>query len=130
MSGYTQAGGSQVSPTQIENLQVGDLVKFGANVRKVRAISDNAGMKRSPRYRRVYSVTFAILRRSWTNRPYTIYSYCDLRAGHIKLVKRGVRLRTTKNERLVQKMIDDERQRSYMPGEYPITAAQMVGTVI
>jgi hypothetical protein len=114
-----------MSPTQIENLQVGDLVKFGASIRKVRRISSNFNHDRARVKVRVHMVYFAILRRSWTNRPYTLYAHHELRAGHIKLVRRGVRLRTTKNERLVQKEIDARHHT-----ERFITADRMVGTVI
>lgn len=114
-----------MSPVEIQGLQVGDLVRFGKSIRKVRKISPYMVTRSKQCGLRVGYIWFAILRRSWTNRPYTIYDHHALRSGHIRLVKRGVRLRTTKNERLVQKEIE-------APGEWGprfITASKMVGTV-
>lgn len=117
-----------MSPATVQTLQVGDLVRFGSVLRKVRAVTPRK--KPGHRYRsnvvplRVWCVTFAILRRSWTNRPYTVYTHYDLTAKHIRLFKRGVRLRTTKTERLVQQEIESRSNERF------ITADRMVGLVV
>lgn len=113
-----------MSPATVQTLQVGDLVKFGSVPRKVRAIKPRSG-KTGARPRRVWAVTFAILRRSWTNRPYTVYFDSELHAKHIRLVARGVRLRTTKTERLVQQEIEAPNHTARF-----IRATEMVGLVV
>jgi hypothetical protein len=110
-----------MSPTQIHNLQVGDLIRFNRTLRKVRAVSSHP---RNPG--KTYYVCFAKLARSKFRSPFTTYTAPDLRPNHIRLVKRGVRLRTTKTERLLQATIDQRRDGN----NCLITQDQTVGIVI
>lgn len=111
-----------MSPATVQTLQIGDVVTFGSVPRKVRAIHPKAAKIKPGQ--RVGFVYFAILRRSWTNRPYTVYLAHELHAKHIRLVARGVRLRSTKFERLVQQEIE-----SRSGSERFIGANEMVGLV-
>jgi hypothetical protein len=61
-----------ISKKQAASLQVGDVVLYNGSPRIVRAVSaQNNGMR--------ISITFAIKRRSWTNRIQTVQGYHDIK---------------------------------------------------
>ena len=71
---------------EIDAIQEGDLIRFRKRLRKVRFVSrDPDG--------RLRMIAFAILRRSWTNQPYALYTRSDLYRGNFGgVVKRGTKL--------------------------------------
>jgi len=71
---------------QFDSLQIGDIILYHGKPRTIREIDrrqTNWGIRRS--------ITFSILRRSWTNRIYTVYGYNDIK--HSLSLPRKVRER-------------------------------------
>lgn len=72
----------------IDSLQVGDLVRLNGTLRVVRGIGKPT--PKSPRKQdKVYSVTFAIRRCSWTRKPYTVKGRVDLYNIPLEIVRRN-----------------------------------------
>lgn len=72
----------------IDSLEVGDLVRFNGTLRVVRDLGIPTP-KSSRRKDRVYSVTFAIRRCSWTRKPYTVVSRVAMYNVPFEVVRRG-----------------------------------------
>jgi hypothetical protein len=85
----------------IDEIDVGDVIRWGKSrrLRVVRAVSRDVED-------RVLFVCFAILRPSWTNRPYTVYMRSDLRQHFHGIVSAKHPLCTTRLDCLTQKEID------------------------
>ena len=70
---------------EFDDIRVGDVVQWGAHQRKVRSVKHLSDG-------RLWAVTFAILRPSWTRRPYTVYMRSDARQCFRGIVARNVSL--------------------------------------
>ncbi|HET6725856.1 MAG TPA: hypothetical protein VFH85_07620 [Gammaproteobacteria bacterium] len=91
----------------IDSLQVGDLVRFRGALRVVRGVNRFAGYRKSKRKpSQVQSIDFSILRCSWTRRPYTVVSRCDLYRVPLEIVKRGFGTEHGPLDVLLQRDID------------------------
>lgn len=74
----------------IDSLEVGDLVMFRGSLRIVRDVGRFQGYRKSKRKpRQVQSVVFSIQKCSWTRRPYTVVSRCELYRVPFAIIKRG-----------------------------------------
>lgn len=88
---------------QIESLQVGSVVVHDGQMRVVRAVH---------RYRLSRghclhtSVTFAIKRRSWTNRPYTVYGWQELTKRNWVATDRVMPLDSSDDRELARNIAD------------------------
>lgn len=71
----------------IDSLQVGDLVRLNGTLRIVRGIHKPNPKSTKP-HNRVYSVTFSILRCSWTRKPYTVKGRVDMYNVPLEVVQR------------------------------------------
>ena len=92
----------------IDSLQVGDLVRLNGTLRVVRAIGLPTP-KSSRRKDRVYSVTFAIRRCSWTRKGYTVKGRVDLYNCPLEVVKRGFGVNNGPLEAMLQEDIENRR---------------------
>ena len=72
----------------IDSLEVGDLVRLNGSLRVVRDIGRRRRKSRIDDSQ-VYSVTFAIMRCSWTRKPYTVRGRCDLYHADLAVVQKG-----------------------------------------
>ena len=82
----------------ILSLRRNDLVRLGKSLRIVRAASMSVGRKGNVKG----YLTFAILRCSWTTRPYTVIDVHEARRRGVELVARNVKLKHGLNELLDQ----------------------------
>lgn len=101
-----------------DDILPGDVIRWNGRLRKVRGVTwyeDD----------RVYSVDFAILRPSWTNRPCTSYTRTEIRNAFGGVVARGTSLCTTDAECRVQREIEEPSRW----GALQITARESVGLV-
>lgn len=104
----------------------GDLILLNGTPRKVRRVTryeDDA----------VYTITLAIRRKSWTNRPYTTLYRTDIRDRFGGILRRRTDLRATPLEARVQDAIELERTpdgRLPRVEDLPVTAAEMAGAVL
>jgi hypothetical protein len=70
----------------IDSLELGDLVRINGTLRVVRDVSPGRFKQAQVRVR---SITFSILRCSWTRRPYTVKNRCDLYHAKVEVVQKG-----------------------------------------
>lgn len=93
----------------IDSLEVGDLIRLNGTLRVVRDVSRPP--KRSSKGYRNYSFTFAILRCSWTHRPYTVRNRVDLYRADLSVVCKGYGAERGPLEVELQREIADDRIR-------------------
>lgn len=112
---------------QWADLRVGDIVQWGNSLRVVRSVKTRT-LRYGPNRGQTlpYYIGFAILRCSWTDRPYTIYTYADRLANFRGIVGRDYPLCSTNPaECTVQHFLENDS--GIYPGSYPITAQAIRG---
>lgn len=104
----------------IDTLEIGDLVRLCGRNRIVRDVTRKDG--------RVRLITFSILRRSWTNKPFTVYSRVDL-YGHLTVVQKGYGAERTDLEKRLQAFILKKDRPLADRMQPPIKAEDVIGVV-
>ena len=103
----------------------GDVLLLGGSYRVVRKVSRWTRLRRGVVQEGtgpLRFVTFAIRRRSWTNRAYTVYTASDLKVFGAKYVGARVPLAGEMDQRLAHCIRAKE-----LPGHYSLTAADVRG---
>jgi hypothetical protein len=101
----------------IDEIQKGDVILWNRKHRKVRdVIRCQKGL--------LHFIVFAIMRQSWTGRPYTTYYRPEVSNSFGGIVREGVLLCSSPLECEVQRAVEED----LLPGEY-IKAQHTVGRV-
>ena len=100
----------------IDKLEAGDLVRLNGKLRVVRAITMFSDRPRRGRPRRlqrsgrVRSITFSIMRCSWTRQPFTTRSRCDLYLVDLAIVQKAFGCEHGPLDVLLQQQINSRHQ--------------------
>lgn len=99
---------------QMDALVVGSVVRRGDSYRVVRAITRYPASPGAVYPPKLF-VTFAIKRRSWTNRAYTVYNRSDLRTLAYVPTPAVLRLRSRRDRALAADIRDKTRRHHLTP---------------